>query len=461
MDIANAVEAYREEIVTAIRRLVRIKSVKEAPLPGAPFGLGCRDALIEAMKMGEELGFTVKNVDNYAGHIEMGEGEEIVGVLNHLDVVPEGGGWDDPPYEGVIKNGRIYGRGTSDNKGPAVVSLYCMKALKDLGLPLKRRVRLILGTDEESGWADMRYYLAREQMPALGFSPDAGYPIVNREKGILVLKFAVEGEASGPIRWIKGGTARNSVPDACRADVDLSGVADAEAFMRRIEALGGSVESREGNVVTIFRGGMSAHGANPQIGDNAAAHMLVILEPLYTDRYDPQSRLMRFARECIAYETDGASLGVAVSDEPSGPLTLNMGILDIDAQGGYVTADIRFPVTHTMEAVARQADAACAKYAVTFGVEKYTAPLYVKADSPLIQALSGAYERASGEKAELLSMGGGTYARVLNNNGVAFGPGFPGDAPGNAHQVNEFVDIDAIMRHAKVCAEAIAALANC
>jgi succinyl-diaminopimelate desuccinylase len=469
--------------------------VKGDAAPGAPFGEGCLAALGEALAMGEELGLATKNVDGYAGHIEIGAGDEIVGVLNHLDVVPEGSGWDEdiPPYEAVHKDGCIFGRGTSDNKGAAAVSMYCLKAIRDMGVPLKRRVRLILGTDEESGWEDMRHYLSREALPDLGFSPDAGYPICNREKGILNLRFDAQpfgGGANGaddengangaaaapaaplsPIISIDGGIARNSTPDACHAVVDLSlaGFSRA-AFLERIGALGGEVVSRDGDTVRIFRAGRPAHGAAPQSGDNAVAHMLEILEPLYWDGDDARSRFLRFARQKIAYETDGASLGMKAEDEPSGPLTVNMGIFALGADSASLHLDIRYPVTHTREAVEAAAREIAGAYGLAVSAEAFKAPLYVSPDSALIAALSRAYERVTGAKAELYSMGGGTYARVLRNNGVAFGPGgLPGGSSlpeekrrkGGAHAANEYCVVEDLMRHAEVCIEAIIELANC
>jgi succinyl-diaminopimelate desuccinylase len=452
--------------------------------PGAPFGRGCLDALEEALAIGGKLGLTTKNVDGYAGHAEIGNGDEIVGVLNHLDVVPEGDGWDEdiPPYEAVFKDGCIFGRGTSDNKGAAAVSLYCLKAILDLGAPLRRRIRLILGTDEESGWEDMRHYLSREPLPNLGFSPDAGYPICNREKGILNLRFDAQpfvaepanpaAPEPSPIISIDGGIAYNSVPDACRATIDLSLLADfsRRAFLERVDALGGRIESMDGDTVRVFRAGRPAHGASPQNGDNAIARMLEILEPLYWAGDGARYRFLRFARQKISHETDGASLGMKAEDEPSGPLTVNMGMLKMGARAASLHLDIRYPVTHGREAVESAARGTAAAYGLAVSTEAFKAPLYVKPDSPLIAALSRAYERATGAKAELYSMGGGTYARVLQNNGVAFGPGgLPGEPAipeekrrkGGAHAANEHCVVEELMRHAEICIEAMIELANC
>jgi succinyl-diaminopimelate desuccinylase len=475
--VQEAVERYEQDIIRDIQRLVRIRSVREPELPDAPFGRGCAEVLRVALDMGRALGLRVKNVDNYAGHIELGDGEEIVGVLNHLDVVPEGRGWDSdiPPYEAVYKDGCIFGRGTYDNKGPAVVSLYCLKAISDLGVPLKRKVRLILGTDEETDWVDMAYYFAREQLPVLGFSPDLGYPICNREKGMLTLRFdAARPEppaCPSPVLSVTGGLARNSTPEECRAEVDLALAGRAgEELPGRIAALGGVIESREGDIIRVFRAGKASHGTAPQEGDNAVAHMLEILEPLFCERDDARSRFLRFARQKVGYETDGAALGIKAEDEPSGPLTVNMGLFRMDALEAYFTLDIRFPVTHTKDAITAVLGPLADEYGAEMSVVSYKAPLYVRPDSPLIQALSRAYERVTGEKPGLFGMGGGTYARVLRNNGVAFGPGgLPGppsippekQRKGSTHAPNEFCIVADFMKHAHLCAEAIIELANC
>jgi succinyl-diaminopimelate desuccinylase len=517
---------YERDIVRDIQRLMRIRSVRGEPEPGAPFGAGCRDALREALSLGEAMGMAVKNVDGYAGHIEIGSGEEIVCVLHHLDVVDEGDGWDEdiPPYAAVHKDGCIFGRGAFDNKGPAVVSLYCLKAIRDMGLPLGRRVRLILGTDEESEWEDMAYYFEREPLPVMGFSPDLGYPICNYEKGMLRLRFEAPGIAPpgrapelaragiapgiappgiapdlaragrstdpagagrpsdparagrSPILSVEGGSAQNKVPDACAALLDLSPGAgflpagfDASAFAGRAEAMGGRIERRGGGTVHVFRGGRSAFGSAPEQGDNAIAHMLEILEPLYMADGGPLGRFLRFARQRIGYETDGASLGIKVSDEVSGPLTANMSFLRADAAAACLHVDARFPVTRGREAIEAAARGVSSEYGLVFSPRSYKAPLYVKPDSPLILALSRAYESVTGEKAGLYGMGGATYARVLRNNGVAFGPGgLPGGSAlpaslqrkGGTHQANECCVVADMMRHAEICTAAIVELAN-
>ena len=186
--VSQLIDSYREDYVETLRRWVRIPSVKGEAEEGAPFGREVRKMLDQAMTDARRLGFEARDFDGYACDVTLGSAEEKIAVLGHLDVVPVGDGWTKPPFDALIENGRIYGRGTNDDKGPALASLYAMKAVREAGIPLKKSVRLILGCDEESGWEDMTYYGAREQIPDTGFSPDASFPLINTEKGMLELE---------------------------------------------------------------------------------------------------------------------------------------------------------------------------------------------------------------------------------------------------------------------------------
>ena len=180
--IDNIIDEMKDEIIESLQRIVRIKSVEDEPEEGMPFGEGVNQCLESFLDIAKSLGLKTKNIDGYAGHVEIGEGEEILGILCHLDVVPEGSNWTYPPYAAEIHDGKIYGRGTIDNKGPAIASLYALKAIQDSGIKLNKRVRLILGTDEESGWECIRYYLDKEETPALAFSPDAEFPVIHGKR---------------------------------------------------------------------------------------------------------------------------------------------------------------------------------------------------------------------------------------------------------------------------------------
>ncbi len=188
----NRVDEYKEELLKSIIEVVNIPSVKDKPKLNAPFGEGTKEALLKTLKIAENLGFKTNNLDNYIGYAQYGEGEDYIGVLGHLDVVPAREGWKFPPFSGHIEDGRIYGRGVLDNKGPILSALYALYAIKESNLKLSRPVRIIFGTDEESGFNDIPYYLKRERPPIMGFTPDCKYPVVYGERGRANIQFEID-----------------------------------------------------------------------------------------------------------------------------------------------------------------------------------------------------------------------------------------------------------------------------
>ncbi|MCK5779585.1 MAG: Sapep family Mn(2+)-dependent dipeptidase, partial [Psychrilyobacter sp.] len=206
---------YKDEVVEEIQKAIRIRSVEEAPLPGMPFGEGPAKALKHFLELGETLGFESTNFDNYAGHIDFGDGEETLAILGHVDVVPEGDGWDFDPYGGIIDDGKIYGRGTLDDKGPMIMCMYAMKALKDSGVKLNKKIRMILGANEETNWGCMDHYFGTLKMPqpTLAFTPDSSFPVTFAEKGIMQVTMTKSIDTKGIT--IEGGKAFNSVAESC------------------------------------------------------------------------------------------------------------------------------------------------------------------------------------------------------------------------------------------------------
>lgn len=222
MELTKWVDQNKQAMVETLQQAVRIKSVREDAKPGKPFGDGPAKCLDFMLKKAADMGFTTENVDNYMGWCEYGEGPQMVAVLGHLDVVPEGDGWDRDPYSGDCDGTNVYGRGTMDDKGPTTAALYALKALKDSGVPLKRRIRILFGTNEETGSADMKHYLEKGgEIPVCGFTPDGEYPVINGEKGIINVTFSKKYTQSGPVvlKSLKGGSAFNVVPALAEAIV--------------------------------------------------------------------------------------------------------------------------------------------------------------------------------------------------------------------------------------------------
>ncbi|EGW40834.1 dipeptidase PepV [Desulfosporosinus sp. OT] len=461
MRLDQQIDLMKEDIVSAIQACIQIKSVKdvEHAAPGAPFGPGIQEALEWTLALGEKFGFTVKNVAGYAGHIEMGSGD-LLGILGHLDVVPEGDGWSVPPYSATIQDGKILGRGALDDKGPSLTALFAMKAIKDANIPLNMRVRLILGTDEESGWADMDYYLQKEEVPQIGFAPDAEFPVIHAEKGILHLELSKSYAASFPhLVRVQGGERANVVPDVC--EVTLKGIAD-QVIAKQLKAFsfpdGVSGELKNQNneqVITLTFKGVGAHGSLPQKGKNAIIYALQFLRtlPLSAEEQGALDFILKYPGTGFY----GEGFGIALIDEPSGRLSLNLGILELSSDKVNFVLDIRYPVTYKRDDVFLPIEKIAQNEQYGIKVLNHQEAHHVPKDSTLVQSLLKAYTDVTGLDPFAFAIGGGTYAKALPQ-GVAFGPVFPGE-PEVIHCADEYITIDNLLLTTKVYAQAILNLA--
>lgn len=447
------IESMHDEMIDTLQKWIRVPSVKGEAAPGAPFGKEVRSMLDMALADCEQMGFKTQNFDGYIAHADLGEGsdEDALAILAHLDVVPEGDGWKYPPYGAVIENGRMYGRGTSDDKGPAVAALYAMKAVKDAGIPLRRKVRLILGCDEESGWEDIAHYNKVATMPRMGFSPDASYPIINIEKGIcrLELHGVLSNEGLQVIAF-NNGERPNVIPGRASALVagDAATVAQAEAAAKKLDIPAEVQLTDKGVSITVT--GISGHAAYPETARNANGEMLLLLRELGV-----QGDLCLLADK-IGLDYKGEGLEISVSDGISGYLTCNLGIIRADEGGVYATLDIRYPVMTNPDMIIKNVSSSLPGMRVD--AMEVKEPHHVPAGSELVQNLLDAYHEVTGYERKCLYTGGGTYARSLQE-GVAFGASFPQDED-LAHQANEYADIEGLYKNIKIFALAIVKLAG-
>jgi succinyl-diaminopimelate desuccinylase len=463
--LENLIDNMKDDIVKSTQELIKIRSVEDEAKPGMPFGEGVNQALEYTLKLGESLGLKAENIDGYAGHIEYGEGEEIIAVLVHLDVVPEGNNWTYPPYGGEIHDGKIYGRGAIDNKSPAVACIYGLKAIKDAGLKLNRRIRIILGTDEESGWKGIEYYFKKvKEKPICGFSPDAEYPIINREKGILVFKMVKDltdkNQGNIIVKSIKGGDRPNVVPDYCEAVLEIK--SDENIFEKIFEEHkkqeGVKMElEKKGQKYIIKSYGKSAHGSLPHKGKNAITQLFGFLSKLDSIEGDV-SEIIKFLSQKIDDEHDGKSLGIGLEDGVSGKLVFNLGTILLDEHRCELGINIRYPVTFTDEDVFGRLNKLLELYGIKVVDIEHKKPLFVPEDNFLVKKLQKVYKEVTGEEPYLISIGGGTYARAIDN-AVAFGPLFPGQEE-LAHQKDEHISIDDLITNAKIYARAMYELAK-
>lgn len=449
---------YWDDIINDLGKLIAVPSVAQPQEGKHPFGDECAKALDLVLEMAEGYGLKTKNVGYYAGHAEYGEGDENAVVMAHVDVVPAGimtdgkyEGWNTDPFTLVIDGNRAFGRGVADDKGAAVVALHCLRALKDAGVKGKRKLRVIFGSGEEIGMGDMGHYFASEQHPDMGFTPDSCYGICHCEKGIL--DFKVDGENnSSVIKSFKAGTVANAVP--AKAECEVICTAD------ELEALKNAAEKSELEItVTPTEGGakllskgQAAHASTPWAGKNAASYLVNVLAEVFGEKI---GSFFSFVNEKIGTTHDGSLINVAMSDEPSGPLTFNLGLLNADENNCSLTIDIRYPATKSSKEIIENFNNGAQSFGVKVTVLSDAAPLYLPKESELITLLSGAYKDVTGEECNVFSMGGGTYARQMFGKGVAFGPGFPDQEDAHEHDVNEQIELDRMQLHAKICLESM------
>ncbi len=456
MNLNEAVLRYQEDIIRSVQENVRIPSVQGPALPDAPFGIHVRRSLEHALETAEKLGFKTTNLDNYIGWAEYGEGEEMIAVLGHLDVVPEGDGWSCDPYGGIIRDGKIMGRGTTDDKGPSVAALYAMAALRDSGFSLKRRIRVLLGCNEETGSSDIHYYLSHNgEIPVMGFTPDGEYPVINGEKGIITVCFKADYSQSGQLqlRSIQGGTAPNVVPGYAVAEFSCESAVAKEFSAQSIPNIR-FTPTEEGLRMEAF--GLSAHGSTPELGENAIGRLLIAMCSLPLS--EPLAAKIRFLAEHIGMETDGASAGIALQDKVSGKLSLNLGRIDGNGKSLSLWINYRYPVTFSYEDCGPRFNTLFRDAGFEILREGYKDKLYIPEDSELVTKLMQVYRDQTGRSEPLKCIGGGTYAKSIPNL-LAFGPIFPGDELCE-HKPDEYITIDSLIKNTQIMAHAMYELAK-
>ncbi len=429
---------YTEQMQQTLLSLLAVNSVQGEPADGAPFGVGTREALDRFLAIAASFGFKTKVLDGMVGWAEIGKGE-LLGIPFHLDTVPFGEDWSRSPL-GEVADGVIYGRGAEDDKGPAVAVLYALKSLLDEGRLPRRRIRLIAGLNEESGWKCIERYLQTEEVPALSFSPDADFPVIFSEKGVLHVCVSIKKPEE--VISFTAGERVNMVAD--RAVLEVKTLSDA-AFSKCLKG-GVKVKFIEGGF-RLAAEGVSAHGSTPEKGENAVLKILYAVKSsseFLADLYD------------YFHQTDGKGLGIDLKDEVSGDLTLNLGRVRTESDRLLFSLDIRYPAATTEEALLEKLQASFGSDAV-ITVEGRHLPLYVSPQSELVSGLLAAYNEVTGENASPIAIGGATYARAFPN-AVAFGPVFPGEES-RIHQKDECITVDGLLKCAEIYRAALLKLA--
>ncbi|WP_172252552.1 dipeptidase PepV [Saccharibacillus deserti] len=467
IDWQKEAESRREDLLRDLDGLLRIQSIKDLGSASRkrPMGSAVGEALDYMLKLTESLGLDVKNVDGYAGHAQYGnfDPETTIGILGHVDVVPAAGTWTSPPFEPTIRGGKLYARGAIDDKGPTVAALYGLKIVKELGLPLSKNVRLIFGTDEESGMSCMHYYAANERMPTEGFAPDAEFPMIYAEKGqfnptIVPKEQPKETKSLVKLETFESGLRINMVPERAQAVLsgDVRPLVEAFEDFCRAHRVKGEAEINAGQAMFTVTG-VSAHGSEPAAGINAGTTLALFLQDA---SLQPEGKSFIGLLNAMHEDFHGDRIGIACSDEVTGPLTVNPGVLRFGMEEGdtQIGLTARCPVQADYGWIKAQLEETIDGFGFRISEVRESGSHYVSKDEPIIRALQTAYAEMTGDEPTLLTTGGATYARFMEK-GVAFGACFPGKEM-TAHQADEYIEIDDLLKATAIYARAIYELAK-
>lgn len=408
------------EMIEALQKLVSFQSIAKKEGPEYPYGKEVHGAKEYVLELAKSFGMRTEDVPGKYAYIEIGEGPRLIGILSHLDVVPAGDGWTQDPFGGEIVDGKIYGRGTTDDKGPTIAVLYAMKALKEK-TTLPARIRLILGQTEENGeWRDIEAYTDAEEIPECGFTPDGDFPAIQNELGAMV--FQVQMPQSGFLQG-EGGTAPNMVPAHARVKTEFG---------------------------TYEASGKACHGCAPWLGLNGISELM---EKVH--QAEPENRFLRMYADLIGKTIYGEKLGIAAEDE-SGKLTLNVGLFEVRDETATLMVDIRYPAKKNPDEISGSLVRQFSSYGASCECVYHVRPLYTPSDSPVLGALLSAYREVTGDDSRPISIGGGTYAKAMPNM-VAFGPNFPGHE-NREHMEDEYILVEDFLKLEEIYERALAYL---
>ena len=469
VDIDSFLNINKENIIKDVQKLIQIPSVyKKSSNSKYPFGKAINDALEYTLNLGKSMGFRTKNIDGYCGYIEFGEGNELVGIIGHLDVVPEGEDWTYPPFSGAVSNGCIFGRGAIDDKGPVISSLYAMKYVMD-NCKVNKRVRLILGLNEENNWKCIEYYKSHEEIPSIGFSPDADFPCIYAEKSVLTqeLKTNISQFKDKNIK-IKSidcnNNAVNVVPKICSVVLNInSNKINIKDFISKIKSI---IEEYKFEIdiykideeeIKLTSHGVSAHAAHPDLGVNSISRLIVILDKMFKS-YGYIIDLFDFFTTYINTQFNGKNLGIDFEDE-SGKLTLNIGYFGIENNFMKIKINLRIPVHTDITDIGSTFIKNTSTYPnLDFDIISYMPGLYIDPNSKLVQTLCKIYNEETNSNLKPIAIGGATFARAFPNC-VSFGANFPNNKD-MCHQTDEFIKIDDLLLACKIYTKAVQRLGD-
>lgn len=459
IDWKKQAQDYREQYLQDLKDLIAIPSVRddEHKTDEYPLGEGPAKALDKFLSFGKRDGFITKNIDNLVGYIEYGSGDQTFAMQSHADVMPAGDGWETEPFVMTEKDGSVFGRGTSDDKGPGLAAYYGLRMLKDNGIKPNMKIRLIIGTDEESDWTGMKHYFDVEPQPTLGFSPDAEFPLINGEKGNAAYETTF-GHTNGQAYTLKhfdSGLRTNMVPGNATALVETDNNEQfVDAFTDFLDKtpLSGDIKAT-GEGIAVHLIGKQAHAMAPENGINAGTYLAAFLNQFNFE--GDAKNFIAFIADYLHDDTRAHKIGANYTDQIMGELTMNVGIMKFDFQnGGMVNTNFRYPKGTDNDQILKQLAEVADKFGGHVKQISHMVPHYVDPQDPIVKTLLNVYEEQTGAtdvKPEVV--GGGTYARMMKR-GVAFGALFPGTKD-TMHQANEFQPIDDLLKAMAIYGQSI------
>lgn len=436
-ELYKKIDSYQEEMLHTLDTLISVPSVKGDTIENMPYGEDCAKVLSKMLDIANDMGFITKNFENYVGTIKFNDKSENLGILCHLDVVPvTEKNWSYPPFRATLDNGKIFGRGAIDDKGPAVAVLYAMKSIKDMGIKLRDNVRFVVGTDEENGSSDLEYYSTCEKMPPNVFTPDGSYPCINIEKGMIRIFFSSEYQGDF-IKELHGGTVINGVPAESYAIVSKEVPQSENIEVEKVE-----------NGYKVKYIGLSAHASTPHLGNNAITGLIQ-----YLSKFDNSQAIQGLSKSFPHGDFNGKSLGIFYNDELSGSTTSVLSIIDFSGDTIDCKMDIRFPLNTTKESIISTVSEKLQNCGYHVSVDMAENPHHTDENSDFIKTLLNIYEEETGNEPYCKAIGGGTYVHDIEG-GVAFGAEFPND-DNNMHGDDEFIKLESLMLNCKMFARAI------
>lgn len=441
MKYKRILKSYHEEMIDELRKFVAIPSVydEKTVTKAKPFGENVDKALAYVAELGKKNGFSVDRCDGYATELTIGEGNRTIGIFAHADVVPISGNWDDDPFSGKVKDGNIYGRGTSDDKGPFISAFYAVKALHEAGMLKDTKIKIVVGGDEERGSSCLDYYFLtlKKEGPDFGFTPDSDFPLIYGEKGITDFFSEINVEIPH-VKSIKGGVATNAVCD--KVEVELDDVTEVQKYCEKYNI------SHEISGKTLIFLGKSAHGSTPELGDNAALKAMLVLGKVYG-----VEKLLEIASNLS--DPNGRFFGGFAESKLLGKTTYCVGLISYEKGLLKFSVNFRYPETVKREEFKNKFDAFFGTKS-EMGEESHH--LLYDPKTTLVKTLLKAYRLETFDFRKPLTTGGGTYAKHAKNT-IAFGALFPG-RESTMHEPNELMPIKDIFKSADIYARAIVLL---